>query len=99
DIKLEETSDINTYNGSVIYVVKSEDTNLRGSSSFAMAAKIKDGDSVNITYGTTTAKKTFVVDESVRGTIALYPIVENAMDDEIISGYRFKQVQIKKVNS
>ena len=99
DITLEETSDINTYNGSVIYVVNSEDENLRGSSSFAMAAKIKDGDSVNITYGTTAAKKTFVVDESVRGTIALYPIIENAMDDEIVSGYRFKQVQIKKVNS
>jgi len=92
-----EVDAINTYNGTVVYTVDATENILRGSSSFAMAAKIKDGDTVNITYDTLTIKKKFQVDTSVRGTIALYPIMDAHEEKSILSGYRFKQVKIQRV--
>lgn len=99
-IKLNEVSDISTYNGTVVYVADSSNDILTGSSSFASAAKIKDGDTVNIIYGEQMTTKVFNIDTRVRGTIALYPVKENGInDDQMMSGYRFKKVQIKKVES
>ena len=95
----DEVDDINTYNGTVVYTVKSSDNILRGSESFAMAAKIKDGDMVTVTYDSVYTQKQFQIDASVRGTIALYPIVDALQEKKMLSGYRFKQVQIKRVES
>jgi len=95
-IDLEEVNDIETYNGSVIYTVFGDFDILQGSPSFAMAAKIKDKDIVNITCGNTTVKKQFLIDSDIRGTIALYPLQET-QDDDFSNGYRFKQVKIEKV--
>jgi len=102
-IKIVDVSDINTYNGTVIYTVNVSKKNpdediLRGSASFATAAKIQDGDIVDVTYNTTTDRKKFVIDPSIRGTIALFPKVEGEKENQIISGYRFKRVQIQKVS-
>jgi len=98
EIQLNDVEDIQTYNGTVIYIVNSDEDILKGSNSFAMAAKIKDGDSVNITFGGKTVQKVFQVDLSVRGTIALYPILqENTNQSTVEEGYRFKQVKIEKV--
>jgi len=88
---------INTYNGTVVYTVDATEDILKGSSSFAMAAKIKDGDTINITYDNVTIKKKFQIDTSVRGTIALYPIVDPLNEKTMLSGYRFKQVKIQRV--
>ena len=93
----EDVDTINTYNGTVIYTVNATDNILRGSNSFAMAAKIKDGDTINITYDKFTIKKKFQIDTSVRGTIALYPIVDTEQEKVMLSGYRFKQVKIQRV--
>jgi len=97
DIVLDEISDIHTYNGTVIYTVNSQEDILKGSASFAMAAKIKDGDTVNIIYEKESMKKKFMIDSSVRGTIALYPVTNINEKSKILSGYRFKQVKIQKV--
>ena len=64
-----------------------------------MAAKIKDGDTVNIVYDNVTMKKKFQIDTSVRGTIALYPILDSTEEKIMLSGYRFKQVKIQRVES
>jgi len=93
EIVLSEVSNIETYNGSVVYITNSNDDILRGSASFAMASKIKDDDTVTIAYDKTAVKKIFKIDESIRGTIALLPL-ENINS----VGYRFKQVKINKVN-
>ena len=93
----DDVDDINTYNGTVIYTAKASEDILKGSASFAMAAKIKDGDTVNIAYGSNSFKKKFQIDSSVRGTIALYPIVDESQEKVIQSGYRFKQVKIQRV--
>jgi NADH-quinone oxidoreductase subunit F len=95
----DEVDDINTYNGTVVYSIDETENILKGSASFAMAAKIKDGDTVNITYENLTIKKKFQIDASVRGTIALYPIVDTEQEKVMLSGYRFKQVKIQRVES
>jgi NADH-quinone oxidoreductase subunit F len=97
DYTLDEVDSISTFNGTVIYRCKplplQSNTKLQGSSSFATAAKIKDGDTVNITYDGKTMTKDFKLDSTIKGTIALYP----THDDEFQIGYRFKQVKIEKV--
>jgi len=114
DIEIDEISTIDTYNGSVVYrceplhqfnnntsksLLLQTNKHLRGSLSFATAAKIKDGDSVNITCDGITTKKVFKIDSNIKGTIALYPTFDNGLaDDNVTSGYRFKQVQIQKVD-
>jgi NADH-quinone oxidoreductase subunit F len=98
-ITLQEITDIKTYNGTVVYTIDATEDILKGSSSFATAAKIKDGDTINITYDSLTTKKQFVIDSEIRGTIALYPIVENMQENKMLSGYRFKQVKIQRVES
>ena len=95
----EDIDDINTYNGTVVYTVDSSDNILRGSASFAMAAKIKDGDTVNIAYENFSTKKQFQIDSNVRGTIALFPLCANKEDKMMLNGYRFKQVKIQRVES
>ena len=98
EIHLEDVTDIHTYNGSVVYMANTSDDILRGSSSFAMAAKIKDGDFVNIQYDSISVKKKFEIDVTIRGTIALYPILANTQEKTMPLGYRFKQVKISQVN-
>ena len=113
NIEIAEVSPINTYNGTVVYrceplhhfnknTAKSlqlqSNNGLRGSSSFATAAKVKDGDTINITYSGKTMQKKFKIDSTIKGTIALYPTYDDGLNDDLVpNGYRFKQVQIEKV--
>ncbi len=113
NITIDDISDINTYNGTVIYrceplhqfntntaksLLLQTNSSLRGSASFAIAAKIKDGDTIDITYNGNTTRKTFKNDPTIKGTIALYPTFNDGINSDLIpQGYRFKQVQIKKV--
>ena len=115
NINLSEVSDISTYNGSVVYrceplhqfnhntaksLLLQTNKSLRGSSSFAMAAKIRDGDTIDITYSGKTTTKKFKIDPTIKGTVALYPTFDDGLNDDLIPiGYRFKQVQIRKVNA
>lgn len=96
-IELNDVEDIQTYNGTVIYTAKSDDDILKGSSSFAMAAKIKDGDTVNIACADEVFEKRFQIDPTIRGTIALYPILSTDTKHPLQDQYRFMQVKIQKV--
>ncbi|MEA1915813.1 MAG: 2Fe-2S iron-sulfur cluster-binding protein [Campylobacterota bacterium] len=112
---LEELDEIKAYDGSVIYrceplhqfnksTAQSEwlkaDSHLRGSASFAKAAKIAAGDKVNIIYNDKITTKMFKIDTTIKGTVALYPTFDDGLsDDAIPSGYRYKQVKIEKVKS
>ena len=103
NIHLTDVSPIHTYNGTVIYTISvdgatQEDNLLKGSASFATAAKIQDGDTIDIKYESQTERRKFVIDPSIRGTIALYPMSDGKHDNKIETGYRFKRVQIQKVN-
>ncbi|MEA2019989.1 MAG: 2Fe-2S iron-sulfur cluster-binding protein [Campylobacterota bacterium] len=115
DVVLDEVEDINTYNGTVIYrceplhhfnkntaksLLLQSNNGLRGSAGFATAAKIKDGDTVEITYDGITTTKKFKIDSTIKGTIALYPTYDDGLKHDLIpTGYRFKQVKILKVGT
>lgn len=90
-------ADIETYNGTIIYTAHHEDDILRGSRSFATAAKIKDNDMVSIGYKDFSTQKKFIIDSDIRGTVALYPLKVSHEINPIVSGYRFKQVKIQRV--
>jgi NADH-quinone oxidoreductase subunit G len=112
-INLDEVDELNTYNGTVVYrceplhqfnksTAKSPwlkaDTHLRGSASFAQAAKIKNGDTVNVICDGVSVERMFKIDTTVKGTIALYPTFDNGLSADSVSlGYRFKQIKIEKV--
>jgi NADH-quinone oxidoreductase subunit G len=115
DVTLDEIDDINTYNGTIIYrceplhhfnqntaksLVLQSNNSLRGSAGFATAAKIKDGDHVEITHNNTTIRKKFKIDSTIKGTIALCPTYDDGLNNSLIPlGYRFKQVKILKVGT
>jgi NADH-quinone oxidoreductase subunit G len=115
NIVLEDIDELSSYNGSVIYrceplhqfnkatgtsLLLQSDTHLRGSAAFATAAKIKAGDLVNIVCGEQVTTRTFKVDNTIKGTVALYPTFDNGLNEDIVSlGYRYKQVKIEKVEA
>ncbi|MBL6970469.1 MAG: (2Fe-2S)-binding protein [Campylobacterales bacterium] len=115
DNTVDEIEEIKAYNGTVIYRCEplhqfnkstarspwlKADTHLRGSASFAQAAKIQAGDLVNITCDGNTTTRMFKIDTTIKGTIALYPTFDNGLSADSISlKYRFKQVKIEKVDS
>ncbi len=114
-VEIEEIAEIGTYNGTVIYrceplhqfnpnTAKSlklqTDKSLRGSAAFATAAKIKDGDTVTISYNNKFVTRKFKIEKAIKGTIALCPTFDDPLEDGAVTfGYRFKQVQINKVEA
>lgn len=93
---LEPVSPLPEYNGTIVYQCypnkyTSDDT-LVGSAQFAVAARLNSGDFVTIDGRKGT--KTFLVDETLKGTIAL-----NVLDAESDCGYRFEKIKITRVGS
>lgn len=112
-VPLDEVEVLDTYNGTVIYrceplhqfnpnTAKSlklqTEKSLRGSNSFATAAKIKDGDQVTITYNGKSVEKKFKVDKNIKGTIAVCPTFDDKLEDGAVTfGYRFKKFKYKRL--
>lgn len=106
---IEAISDLPEFNGTVIYhsnpvlqfnayTAKTKqlekDTTLRGSAQFAAAARISDGDEVEITTNSKTIKRVFKLDADLKGTIALNPTFDGLLD---VDGYRFEKSKIVRV--
>ncbi len=109
DGKLDEVDDLPEFNGTVIYhsnpvlqfnayTNKSKhlekDLTLRGSAQFAAAAKIADGDKIEITFGSKTLTREFKLDNELKGTIALNPTFDTGYD---ASRYKFEKSKIVRV--
>ena len=109
DGELEEIADLPEYNGTVIYnanpvlqfnnftnVTKQleRDTALRGSAQFAAAAKISDGDTIEIHLGDVIEKRVFKLDDELKGTIALNPTFDSSYN---YGSYRFLKSKIVRV--
>jgi len=109
DGELEEVDELPEFNGTVIYhsnpvlqfnayTAKTsqleKDTTLRGSAQFAAAAKISDGDEVEISFASTSIKRVFKLDDELKGTIALNPTFDMSVD---ASRYRFEKSKIVRV--
>ena len=107
--QLDLVDELPDFNGTVVYhsnpvlqfnaytnVTKQleRDNTLRGSAQFAQAAKISDGDEVEISFASTTIKRTFKLDGELKGTIALNPIFDSGAD---MNRYKFEKTKIARV--
>ncbi|MDD2448756.1 MAG: NADH-quinone oxidoreductase subunit G [Sulfurimonas sp.] len=107
--ELEEIEDLPEFNGTIIYhsnpVLQfnaytnktkqlERDTTLRGSAQFAAAAKISDGDKIEMTFNSRVLQREFKLDCELKGTIALNPTFDDALDS---SRYRFEKTKIVRV--
>ncbi|MDO9054974.1 MAG: 2Fe-2S iron-sulfur cluster-binding protein [Sulfuricurvum sp.] len=111
--QLEEIADLPEFNGTVVYrcnpvnqfnsyTARTEqlekDTTLRGSAQFAAAAKIGDGDKIQIEFKSETQERIFKLDTSLKGTVALVPAYDEAFG-ALNEQYRFEKVKIMKMGS
>lgn len=109
DGKLEELDDMPEFNGTIIYQCDPvlqfnnytfktaqlpKENFLRGSAQFGVAAKIADGDMVEISYKETKIQRKFKLDSELKGTIALNPTFDISVD---ASRYRFEKSKIERV--
>ena len=107
--KLESIDDLPEFNGTVIYhsnpVLQfnaytnktkqlEKDSTLRGSAQFASAAKISDGDKIEITFNGESIIRIFKLDTDLKGTIALNPTFDIAVDT---GRYKFEKSKIVRV--
>ena len=103
---LDEVSDLPEFNGVVIYhsnpVLQfnnytnsaeqlEKDRTLRGSVQFSAAARVSDGEEIEITFGKQIVKRVFKLDEELKGTIALNPTFDISVD---ASEYKFLKSKI-----
>jgi NADH-quinone oxidoreductase subunit G len=112
EFDLDSIEDLPEFNGSVVYNCNPEtmfdyasdrltrfesSAILVGSSQFAMAAKIADGDSIEFMLDGTPVKRVFKIDSSIKGTIALNPTFDLRLSNDLLcSMYRYRQVKINK---
>ena len=109
----EEVEELPEFNGTVIYhcnPVNQFNTNtakaaqlekddaLYGSEQFATAAKISDGDVVLVEAGSRVIRRTFRVDRTLKGTVALNPTFDLALEEAFGGAYRFEKAKIYGVN-
>ena len=114
DETLEEIEELNSLDGAVVYTCNPkeqfsaftylckpirEEAFLLGSSQFATATKLSDGDEVRFVIDGVTFKRVFKIDTSMKGTIALNPTYDMGLSAPLVSSYRFNRVEIEKVGS
>ena len=107
--ELDEVDDLPEFNGTIIYhsnpVLQfnaytnktkqlEKDDSLRGSAQFAAAARISDGDEVEISFASRKIKRIFKLDSELKGTIALNPTFDESVD---VSRYKFEKSKIVRV--
>ncbi len=112
-LEFDEISDIDSYDGVVVYSANPNsqknvfsnlctylpaEGNLIGSSYFATAAKIKDGDIVSFEIDGLKIKKEFKLNENLKGTIALLPNFDLGFKGQNLFGiYRYNKIKVEQV--
>ncbi|MDP1785020.1 MAG: 2Fe-2S iron-sulfur cluster-binding protein [Sulfuricurvum sp.] len=86
----------NAYTGRTAQLER--DPALRGSAQFAAAARISDGDQVEIESNGTVHVRTFILDGELKGTIALSPTYDTEFG-AMGENYRFEKIKIMRVGS
>lgn len=94
DENLEEIEDLKSFNGTLVYKLIDDNSNdeLIASQTFANVAKVKNGDKIVINTKSEKIERNIKVDDKLHGTVAILKTSE-----DILSGYRYKQVKIEKV--
>ena len=112
--RLEEVEILDGFDGAVIYncnpkeqfsafthkcELLEQEAFLVGSSQFATATKLSDGEQISFILDGVTFKRVFKIDTSMKGTIALNPTYDMGLSTPLVSSYRFSRVEIQKVGS
>ncbi len=110
DLKLDEIAEIESFDGTIVYFSDpvlqfnpftakasglKEKAYLVGSSQFAIAAKIKEGDIVNIKLPNGQIQREFKIDPDMKGTIARLNTFD--MHEDLRSSYRYARAKIEQV--
>ena len=114
DGKLDAIATLPTYDGVVIYQcdrgnqfssftnktkqLKSE-AFLRASEQFATVAKVKDGQQVKFTLNGIEYQRVFMIDTSMKGTVAINPSFDMGLSSTWVSYYRFSQPKLEIMDS
>ena len=114
-ISLNEVADIDSYDGVVIYscnpneqkniftnICKNLPNDLKvvGSSQFAIAAKLKDGDMIEFEIDGLKICKEFRVDDKLKGTVGLLPSFDMGFEGQKLSSiYRYNKINVKQGES
>ncbi|WP_345985216.1 2Fe-2S iron-sulfur cluster-binding protein [Sulfurimonas sp. HSL-1656] len=111
--KCDEVEELPEFNGTVVYACNpvlqfnrftartaqlEKNDELRGSEQFAVAARLGDGDLVVIGSGDAARERRFVIDPSLKGTIALEPTFDRGLSVDP-GAYRFEKVNIMKASN
>ena len=112
--KLEAISALPAYDGVVLYQCNEgnqfsaftdktkqlkSDGILRGSAQFAAVAKLKDGDKVKFTLNGIEYQRVFMIDTSMKGTVAINPTFDMGLSSSSVSYYRFSQPKLERMDS
>ena len=111
---LDELAELESFDGVVVYgcnpnsqkniftnICKylATDAVLLGSAQFAVAAKVKDGETYSIMIDGQKIERVFKLSDTLKGTIALMPIFDLGFEGQsLLSKYRFNKVKLTQVN-
>ncbi|MDR0468166.1 MAG: hypothetical protein LBG67_04875 [Campylobacteraceae bacterium] len=89
---LPQIDELKSYDGTIVYLLpnQEEDKKLFGSAQFGIAAKIEDGDIVEMEIDGKRYKREFCLRDDAKGTVAILPLKESFEE------YRFKKTKITK---
>jgi NADH-quinone oxidoreductase subunit F len=97
DFDLEELEELKSFNGTLVYkLIDEKNDELITSQTFANIAKVSNGNEVFIISKNEKIKRVLKIDDDLQGTIA---ILKTKNNEDIFSGYRYKQVKIEKVEA
>ena len=89
DFDLEEIDELKSFNGTLVYKIEGENSDLIASATFANIAKVGNGDKIIINVPNEKILKILKIDNDLHGTIAILKTNEN-----ILNGYKYKQIKI-----
>ena len=114
NVGLEEVAELEAYDGAVVYrcdpvdqfspftakaSLLHDEPVLLGSSQFAAAAKLKEGEKVAFEIDGVPFERVFKIDTEMKGTIALNPSYDMGLSASLLSSYRFSRPVFKKINN
>lgn len=98
DFNLEEVEELKSFNGTLVYklVEENKKNELIVSQTFANIAKVSNNDKIYINSANEKIEKVLKIDDKLHGTVAILKVNN---DENILTGYRYKQVKIEKVDA
>ncbi len=114
DERFDEVAQLEDFDGTIVYQCNPQEhfspftamskelsskPALVGSSQFATAAKLQDGEMVSFEIDGVRFERVFKIDTSMKGTVALNPTYDMGLSWALLSSYRFSRVKFERMNN